>query len=117
MKDKLEVMTKLLDGQNALDLVAEQNGNHVIQKCIECIKPASKLQPLVQVSHAACDINLHLVQSLCYQQGSEGIAFSLQQHFKYLQGNYHSGWWSPVPASSSGVKLLPITPRLPRKAE
>lgn len=48
MKDKIEVMSRLLEGQSALDLVAEQNGNHVIQKCIECIKPASKLEPLVQ---------------------------------------------------------------------
>lgn len=51
MKDKIEVMNRLLEGQSALDLVAEQNGNHVIQKCIECIKPASKLEPLVQASN------------------------------------------------------------------
>ena len=49
MKDKVEIMNRLLEGQSALDLVAEQNGNHVIQKCIECIKPASQLQPLVKV--------------------------------------------------------------------
>lgn len=50
MSDKIEIMNRLLEGQNALDLVAEQNGNHVIQKCIECIKPAAQLQPLVEVS-------------------------------------------------------------------
>ena len=50
MKDKIEIMNRLLEGQSALDLVAEQNGNHVIQKCIECIKPPSQLQPLVMVS-------------------------------------------------------------------
>ena len=49
MADKIEIMNRLLEGQSALDLVAEQNGNHVIQKCIECIKPASQLQPLVKV--------------------------------------------------------------------
>lgn len=48
MKGKLEIMSRLLEGQCALDLVAEQNGNHVVQKCIECIKPASALEPLIQ---------------------------------------------------------------------
>lgn len=57
MKDKIEIMDRLLDGQSALDLVAEQNGNHVIQKCIECVKPASELKPLVQASTRATSVH------------------------------------------------------------
>lgn len=34
----------------SLDLVADQNGNHVVQKCIECIKPTSHVKPLIDVS-------------------------------------------------------------------
>lgn len=34
-----------------LDCVADQNGNHVIQKCIECIKPTSRIAFVIQVSH------------------------------------------------------------------
>lgn len=59
MKDKIEIMSRLLEGQSALDLVAEQNGNHVIQKCIECIKPASRLQPLVKVCGSEIRVSLN----------------------------------------------------------
>ena len=47
MDDKKEILVRLVG--DALDLVADQNGNHVIQKCIECIEPASALNPLVSV--------------------------------------------------------------------
>ncbi len=48
MDDKKEILVRLVE--DALNLVADQNGNHVIQKCIECIEPASALNPLVAVS-------------------------------------------------------------------
>jgi len=48
MDDKKEILVRLVG--DVLDLVADQNGNHVIQKCIECIQPASALNPLVAVS-------------------------------------------------------------------
>lgn len=54
LEDKKAIMEQLLD--SALDLVADQNGNHVIQKCVECIKPTSHIAPLIDVrlSSAFC---------------------------------------------------------------
>ena len=44
-------MEQLLE--STLDLVADQNGNHVIQKCIECIKPTIHIEPLIGVRPTA----------------------------------------------------------------
>ena len=32
-----------------IECVADQNGNHVIQKCIECIRPSSLISFVIQV--------------------------------------------------------------------
>ena len=32
-----------------IDCVADQNGNHVVQKCIECIKPTSHIAFVIEV--------------------------------------------------------------------
>ena len=37
-----------LDG-HVLQLVHDQHGNHVIQKCIECIKPSNRVQFIISV--------------------------------------------------------------------
>ena len=47
LEDKTRIMEQLLE--STLDLVADQNGNHVIQKCIECIKPTIHIEPLIGV--------------------------------------------------------------------
>ena len=62
-------MVRELDG-HVLKCVKDQNGNHVVQKCIECVQPQS-LQFIIdafkgQVSNVGSCHSVHLIHSaLC----------------------------------------------------
>ena len=44
-------LTAELEGM-VMRCVRDQNGNHVIQKCIECVKPSSEISFIVEVRHS-----------------------------------------------------------------
>ena len=49
-----------------LDCVADQSGNHVIQKCIECIKPTSRIAFVIQVSTGSPLLHVRVRVSVCF---------------------------------------------------
>ena len=54
--DEKVALVNELRGQ-IIECVADQNGNHVIQKCIESIKPSKHIQFVLEVGPR---LNLHL---------------------------------------------------------
>lgn len=53
-----------------IECVADQNGNHVIQKCIECIKPTSLIAFVVHVSPSfRCFNSVYLTSFHCLSVG------------------------------------------------
>ncbi len=63
LEEQVELVSELA-GQ-VIECVADQNGNHVIQKCIECIKPSANIQFVLDVRPAPSGpMLLHAIQCI-----------------------------------------------------
>ena len=64
-------LTAELEGM-VMRCVRDQNGNHVIQKCIECVKPSTEISFIVEVRHSpSCSVQ---VAQVTMQGACSGVA-------------------------------------------
>ena len=75
-------MVAELDG-HVLKCVKDQNGNHVVQKCIECVD-AAHLQFIIDAFRGQVPSNLFTMFSFLYDQTVAVVAEVLLKYFVYL---------------------------------
>lgn len=63
-----------------LECVADQNGNHVIQKCIECIKPSGRIHFMLSVRLPPQTVEQLIVRSL--ERPEASLCHIIENHLR-----------------------------------
>ena len=94
-------LTAELEGM-VMRCVRDQNGNHVIQKCIECVKPSTEISFIVEVR--VSPLSSVQVGRVAIQGAHSDLAWLGGQAFTTPVSSLS---WNPPQGSASSSRCLP----------